>query len=257
MKHLGDITKIDGSKIPKVDVITFGAPCQDLSVAGSRKGLLHTALGDNETTRSGLFMEAVRIIKEMRGDDKANGRADFFIRPRYALYENVPGAYSSNKGADFQTVLTEIVRIAEPESPDVPLPEKGKWSKAGCLMGDAWSIAWKLHDAQYWGVPQRRKRIALLADFNGHSAPRILFGSEYRRIAEGRDANVFKRCFGGECRSEVQSQPESVSGNSESGKSKEQGTSGDSENFPRETGTISFQERAGGGIRRKRNLDSA
>lgn len=191
-------------------------------------------------------MEQIRIVKEMREHSRSSGRTDKFIQPRYMVWENVPGAYSSNKGADFQTVLTEIVRIAEPESPDVPLPEKGKWSKAGCLMGDAWSIAWKLHDAQYWGVPQRRKRIALLADFNGHSAPRILFGSEYRRIAEGRDANVFKRCFGGECRSEVQSQPESVSGNSESGKSKEQGTSGDSENFPRETGTISFQERAGG-----------
>ena len=189
MRHIGDITKVNGADIPKVDVITFGAPCQDLSIAGSRKGMKHSALGDDETTRSGLFMEAVRIIKEMRDDDRAAGRPDHLARPRYAIYENVPGAFSSNKGADFQTVLTEIVRIVEPEAPDVPLPKK--WSKSGCLYDEMgrWSIAWRVHDAQFWGTtmwddrgnplwlgtPQRRKRIALVADFGGLSASEVLF----------------------------------------------------------------------------------
>ena len=169
MKHLGDITMIDGSKIEPVDVITGGSPCQDLSVAGLRAGL------DGE--RSGLFMEQIRIIKEMRANEISNGRSGRNVRPRYMVWENVCGAFSSNGGKDFQTVLTEIARIVEPEAPDVPLPERGGWSKSGCIyspMGK-WSIAWRLHDAQFWGVPQRRKRIALVADFGGLSAPEILF----------------------------------------------------------------------------------
>ena len=125
MKHLGDITKIHGYDIPPVDVITGGSPCQDLSVAGKRAGL------DGE--RSGLFMEQIRIVREMREHEKRNGRSDEFIRPRYLVWENVPGAFSSNGGKDFQAVLTEIVRIVEPEAPDVPLPDKGKWSKSGCV----------------------------------------------------------------------------------------------------------------------------
>ena len=169
MKHFGDITKLTGYTLPIVDVITGGSPCQDLSVAGKRAGLA----GE----RSGLFMEQIRIVKEMRERDRANGRTGWMVRPRYMVWENVPGAFSSNGGKDFQAVLTEIARVAEPDAPDVPLPEKGKWSKAGCLYGamGEWSIAWRVHDAQFWGVPQRRKRIALVADFGGLSAPEILF----------------------------------------------------------------------------------
>lgn len=164
MKHYGDITKLSGYELPIVDVITGGSPCQDLSIAGKRAGL------DGE--RSGLFMEQIRIVKEMR---EHSGRTDKFIRPRFMVWENVPGAFSSNEGKDFQAVLTEIVRIVEPDAPDVPLPKK--WDKHGCLYDDMgrWSIAWRLHDAQFWGVPQRRKRIALVADFGGLSAPEVLF----------------------------------------------------------------------------------
>ena len=170
MKHYGDITKLHGDELPVVDVITGGSPCQDLSVAGGRAGL------DGE--RSGLFLEQIRIVKEMREHDRrTTGRTDEYIRPRYMVWENVPGAFSSNKGRDFQTVLTEIARIAEPNAPIVPLPANGKWSKSGCIYDEmgGWSIAWRLHDAQFWGVPQRRKRIALVADFAGRTAPEVLF----------------------------------------------------------------------------------
>ena len=179
MKHLGDITKLNGAEIPVVDVITGGSPCQDLSVAGKRAGL------DGE--RSGLFMDQVRIVKEMRAHDRATGRTGVFIRPRYMVWENVPGAFSSNGGKDFQAVLTEIVRIAEPTAPDVPMPD-GRWPLAGSLVGNGWSVAWRVHDAQFWGktvysdgrvlvpgTPQRRRRLALVADFGGRSAPEILF----------------------------------------------------------------------------------
>ena len=174
MIHLGDITKISGYKAPTVDTIIFGAPCQDLSVAGKRSGMKHTDMGDEETTRSGLFHEAVRIIKEMREYDKRNGRTGESIRPRYGVYENVPGAFSSNKGCDFQIVLQELIKVAEPQAPSISVPEKG-WPTAGCILGDKWSVAWRVLDAQFWGVPQRRRRIALVADFGGHSAQEILF----------------------------------------------------------------------------------
>lgn len=170
MRHLGDITKLDGSIIPVVDVITGGSPCQDLSIAGKREGLA----GE----RSGMFMEQMRIVKEMREyDGRCNGRSGGSVRPRFMVWENVPGAFSSNKGEDFRAVLEEIVRVAEPDAPDVPLPNKGKWTKSGCLYDELgrWSVAWRVHDAQYWGVPQRRKRIAVVADFGGLSAPEILF----------------------------------------------------------------------------------
>ena len=181
MKHFGDITKLSGYTLPPVDVITGGSPCQDLSVAGKRAGL------DGE--RSGLFMEQIRIVKEMRQRDRDEGRADEFLRPRYMVWENVPGAFSSNGGKDFQAVLTEIVRISEPEAPNVPLPDKGKWDKSGCIYDElgGWSIAWRVHDAQFWGVPQRRKRIALVADFGGLSTPEILFERKgLRRHSEPR-----------------------------------------------------------------------
>ena len=174
IKHFGDITKLNGAELPIVDVITGGSPCQNLSVAGNREGLA----GE----QSQLFLEQIRIVKEMREHDRrvnGFGRADYMARPRFCVWENVPGAFSSGqpKGADFQRVLTEFVRIADPNAPDVPLPKDGKWSKSGCLYDDMgrWSIAWRLHDAQFWGVPQRRKRIALVADFGGRSAPEILF----------------------------------------------------------------------------------
>ena len=169
MRHFGDITKLNGAEIHVVDCVTGGSPCQDLSVAGKRAGL------DGE--RSGLFMEQIRIVKEMRKKEMENGRTVELVRPRWMVWENVPGAFSSNGGKDFQAVLTEIVRIVSPECPDVPMPKDGKWSKAGCLYDELgrWSIAWRVHDAQFWGVPQRRKRIALVADFGGMCAPEVLF----------------------------------------------------------------------------------
>lgn len=158
MKHLGDITGINGAEIEPVDVITFGSPCQDLSIAGKRAGL------DGE--RSGLFAEAVRIIKEMREHDRAGGRTDEHIRPRYAIWENVPGAFSSNHGEDFRAVLEMLAGVCN-AAVTVPRPEDGKWKKAGAILADHWSIAWRTMDAQYWGVPQRRNRIALVVDFAG------------------------------------------------------------------------------------------
>lgn len=166
MKHLGDITKISGYDAPTVNVIIGGSPCQDLSVAGKRAGL--------SGERSGLFMEQIRIIKEMREKDARSGRTGTDIRPRFMVWENVPGAFSVNKGRDFAAVLEETIRVAEPEAPDIPVPRNG-WTTAGCYMGDGWSVAWRVLDAQYWGVPQRRRRIALVADFGGQSAPEILF----------------------------------------------------------------------------------
>lgn len=169
MKHLGDITKINGAEIEIVDVITGGSPCQDLSIAGKRAGLAGA--------RSGLFMEQVRIVKEMREHDRANGRTGDMVRPRFMVWENVPGAFSSNKGRDFAAVLEEIIRIAELEAPDIEVPEKGwpTWGGYHDEVGGRWSVAWRVHDAQYWGVPQRRRRISVVADFGGDTAGEILF----------------------------------------------------------------------------------
>lgn len=157
MKHLGDITLVHGDEIEPVDCIIGGSPCQDLSVAGKRAGL--------SGARSGLFMEQIRIVKEMRRK---------YGKPRYMVWENVPGAFSSNRGEDFRIVLEEIVKVVD-ESAAVPQPPKGRWAYAGCIVGDGYSVAWRVHDAQFWGVPQRRRRIALVADFGGESAPEILF----------------------------------------------------------------------------------
>ena len=203
MKHFGDITKLHGWDLPAVDCITGGSPCQDLSVAGKRAGL--------GGERSGLFMEQIRIVKEMREHDRSTGRTGRFIRPRWMVWENVPGAFSSNRGEDFRIVLEEIAKISEPDAV-IPGPPKGKWSKSGCIMGDGWSIAWRVHDGQFWGAaqyvdgrmlfpgtPQRRKRIALVADFAGEGAPEVLF------------------------------ERESLSGNSEQSGEARQGTAGDSD----------------------------
>ena len=170
MKHLGDITKIKGAEVSPVNVVIGGSPCQDLSVAGKRAGLA----GE----RSGLFMEQLRVIKEMRKADADRGRSGKEIRPRFMVWENVPGAFSSNKGVDFGAVLQETIRVVC-EAPAVPMPNKG-WPLAGCLFGESgeWSLAWRVFDAQFWGVPQRRRRIALVADFGGLTAPEILFERE-------------------------------------------------------------------------------
>ena len=169
MLHLGDITKIHGGEAPVVDVVIGGSPCQDLSIAGKRAGLAGA--------RSGLYMEQIRIIKEMRDRDRRMGRTGEFVRPRYMVWENVPGAFSSNGGKDFAAVLEEAIRIAEPEAPDIEVPEKGwnTWGGYHDEMGGRWSVAWRVLDAQHWGVPQRRRRIALVADFGGDTAWEILF----------------------------------------------------------------------------------
>lgn len=170
MKQLGDITKIKGDEIPPVDVIIGGSPCQDLSIAGRREGL--------NGERSSLFLEQIRVIKEMR-----NGRTN--ANARFMVWENVPGAFSSNGGEDFRRVLEETARVKD-ENAVIPRPKK--WANAGAILGDGWSIAWRVLDAQFWGVPQRRRRISLVADFDGAAAPEILFvrTSMQRDIAESR-----------------------------------------------------------------------
>ncbi len=174
MLHVGDITRLKGAELPPVDIVTGGSPCQDLSLAGKRAGLA----GE----RSGLFMEQIRIIKEMRQADekrkRENGADDALpILPRFMVWENVPGAFSSAGGGDFRAVLEETCRIAD-SSLSVPEPPSGRWEPAGTILGEGFSIAWRVLDAQYWGVPQRRKRIFLVADFGGYTAPQILFEQE-------------------------------------------------------------------------------
>jgi DNA (cytosine-5)-methyltransferase 1 len=162
MKHLGDISRIHGGKIPPVDIISFGSPCTDMSVAGKRAGITGK--------QSGLFYEAVRIIKEMRG-------ATDGIYPRFLIFENVPGAFNSGQGADFKAILDAIVQIAEPCA-EVPAADKNGWPYADILVGDGWSVAYRLMDAQFFSVPQRRKRIYLVADFASGRAGEILFERE-------------------------------------------------------------------------------
>ena len=191
MKNYGDVCLINGCKVEAVDCVIGGSPCQNLSVAGNRKGL--------EGSESRLFLEQMRVVKEMR-------QATGFHKPRYMVWENVVGALSCNKGKDFQCVLHECVETAlsgktnlnkgtkdgeenlteedrdgrETGIPDVPMPKDGKWSKSGILYDDLgrWSVAWRVHDAQYWGVAQRRRRLALVCDFGGMSAPEVLFESQ-------------------------------------------------------------------------------
>ncbi len=199
MKHYGDVSTLNGAKLPPVDILTFGSPCQDMSVAGKRSGL------DGE--RSSLFYQAVRIVKEMRC--KTNGKY-----PRFVVWENVPGAFSSNKGEDFKAVLESLCKIKS-ENYVVPPVEKGKWDSAGNIVGEDFSIAWRVFDAQYWGVPQRRKRIYLVADFTGQCAGKILFESE------------------------------GVSGYSSQGICPWQGTAGDFEGCTGEAGTICLNDQGG------------
>ncbi len=179
MKHYGDISKLNGAELPPVDIITFGSPCTDLSVAGKRAGI--------QAERSGLFFEAIRIIKEMRC--KTNGKY-----PKYIVWENVPGAFSSGGGEDFRCVLEEICKIAD-ESAAIPKP--AKWHNAGEIMAGHYSVAYRLFDAQYWGVPQRRKRIYLVADFTGECAGKILFESEGVSGYSAEGFRAWQRAAGG------------------------------------------------------------
>ena len=211
MKHLGDIAKINWFDVEPVDVVTGGSPCQDLSVAGKRAGLA----GE----RSGLFMEQIRCVKELRQADVQRGRTGEFIRPRYMVWENVPGAFSSGtpKGADFAAVIEEIIKVAEPNAAmSVCVPDRG-WPKSGCYYAEdgSWSIAYRVHDAQYWGVPQRRKRIALLADFGGLSAADILFDPKLRRETGGGSQNAAVGDSGAGSGRAVQAEQKSLSGHFE------------------------------------------
>lgn len=193
MKHYGSVCDIRGAEVEPVYIVTFGSPCQDLSVAGKRAGM-------GEGTRSGLFSEAVRIIREMR--DGTNRRY-----PRFAVWENVPGAFSSNKGEDFRAVIESLAKVAE-ETVSIPMPKDGRWEPSGLVEGNGWSIAWRTLDAQFWGVPQRRKRIFLVADFGGQCASEIFFeresvsgnitesGNKGEKIARGVEGGVDKTvCF--------------------------------------------------------------
>lgn len=165
MLHFGDVSKLNGTDLPPVDIITFGSPCQDLSVAGQRKGLKHKKNGDGETTRSGLFFDAVRIIYEMR--EATNG-----LYPTFIVWENVPGAFTSHSGRDFRTVLEEITQT------DIPMPGSKRWANAGVVRSERIHAAWRVLDAQYWGVPQRRKRIFLVGSFGTDCAEKISFNRD-------------------------------------------------------------------------------
>lgn len=155
MEHLGDIHHVNGGEVEPVDIITFSSPCTNLSISGNRVGL------DGE--QSSLFFEAIRVIKEMR--EKTNGEY-----PKYAVFENVPGIFSTNQRRDFQCALESLCSVGD-ESATIPQPEK--WEKSGCILGDGYSVAWRVLDAEYWGVPQRRKRVFIIADFTGHGAKEI------------------------------------------------------------------------------------
>lgn len=254
MKHVGDITKLHGYDLPPVDVITGGSPCQDLSVAGKRAGMLHEANGDAETTRSGLFYDQIRVIKEMReAYVQEPAGSDQLVRgvryPRYSIWENVPGALSAGKekGEAFQAVLTEFVRIVEPDAPPVPMPDKGKWPTAGCLydpMG-RWSVAWRVHDLQFWGCPQRRKRLCVLCDFDGASAPWLLFDPQYGGEAEDTPPVEAESDTRTEPRSEVQPLGEGLRGNPQSSQSPRQGAAEGTEDG---SGGASYTLKVRGGI---------
>lgn len=210
---------------------------QDVSVAGARKGMKHEENGDDETTRSGLFFEAIRIIKEMRN----NVGTDNNVRlPRFGLLENVPGLLSSNDGEDFRVVLEEMARVAE-DGFHVPNYERGGWSNAGTIIGNSFSIAWRIHDSRYWGTPQRRKRLAVLADFNGPLAPEIMF----------------ERDLGGASGSEIQSVSESLSGDSSESGSEGQDSenAGDSREGTGETGgSYTFRNHFDGRVIKEQSL---
>ena len=167
MKHFGDITKIKGNEVPIVDVITGGSPCQDLSIGGDRSGLA----GE----RSGLFTEQIRLVRELHNECR---RTDKLIRPRYFVWENVTGCTTTNGGEDFRTVLQEVAQCADVNASIPRLAAGDVWSNSGTIMADRWSIAWRVHNSQFWGVAQRRRRMSVVADFRGQTAPEILFERE-------------------------------------------------------------------------------
>jgi len=181
MLHVGDITKLNGAELLPVDVVSGGSPCQDLSLANIKRAGL-------QGERSSLFLEQIRVIKEMRNHEYSQGRAADTIQPRYMVWENVPGAFSSADGVDFRTVLEETCRIVD-GTVSIPRPPEGVWKPAGAILGDQFSVAWRVYDAQYWGVAQRRRRIFLVADFRGHSAPEVLFkqGGLFGSASEGEE----------------------------------------------------------------------
>ena len=181
MKHYGDISQMDGGKIEPVDIICFGSPCTDMSVAGRRAGL--------DGKQSVLFYQAIRIIKEMRC--ATNGQY-----PRWICWENVPGAFSSNSGHDFQAVLEAVIGLVEPDA-QVPMPEKNRWPYADCYVGDKWSVAYRTLDCQYWGLPQRRKRIFLIGDLAGQCAADVLFKSEGLSGYSAESFRAWQRAAGG------------------------------------------------------------
>ena len=190
MKHLGNVKDVHGDQVEPVDIITFGSPCQDLSVAGKQTGI-------HAGERSNLFFEAIRIIKEMR-----NGTSNQY--PRFAVWENVPGAFSSNKGGDFQAVLQAFCDVCEDGRFSVPQPKGGKWKPAGCIVGNGFSVAWRVYDAQFWGLAQRRKRVYLVADFRSERAGEILFkqesvcwNPETSRTAQEKAARYVAGCLDG------------------------------------------------------------
>lgn len=227
MKHFGDITKIHGDEVPIVDIVTGGSPCQDLSIAGKRAGLRHTELGDEETTRSGLFMEMIRVIKEMRDADRQRtGNPNELLRPRFMVFENVTGLLSSGEpcGEDFRIVLEETARIVDSSATIPRLPDGELWSNSGAIVGRVgncpYSLAWRVHNSQFWGVPQRRKRLSLIGDFGGLSAPELLF-------------------------KEVRFKSEGLSGDSEQSNEKGQGTSADAERSVGESSSYTLKIRGG------------
>lgn len=256
MRHLGNICDIHGYDIEPVDVITGGSPCQDLSIAGRRRGLKHEENGDEETTRSGLFIEQMRVVREMRERDRHAGRSGIAIRPRYMVWENVYGAFSSGepKGADFAIVLEEIIKVCEPEASDfhVDIPDGG-WPTAGCYYAEdgSWSVAWKTVDAQFWGTPQRRKRIALLADFNGPTSADILFDPQLRRETQDSESDQAQQCSGRRHAGTVSPLEKSVYGHSQQGAAEGEGTPEGTESGTGGSGgdraqySLSFRERAG------------
>lgn len=227
MDHLGDITKICGHDAPPVDVVVGGSPCQDLSVAGKREGFAGA--------RSGLYMEQIRIIKELRDADKRRGRTGIAVRPRYMVWENVEGALSSpgrdRRGEDFRAAIEEAIRIAEPEAPDLFVPEKG-WPGAGAVCDEqgGWSLAWRVLDAQHWGVPQRRKRICMVVDFAGATAPGILFpDAPDGGCTWGADADQAVGHSGAGPGSQIPSEPEGLPGDPEPGAEAGEGSAGAAE----------------------------
>ena len=243
MKHFGDITKLNGSELPIVDVICGGSPCQDLSVAGKRAGL--------DGARSGLFMDQVRLVKEQRDECVRQLQmrgADVDVRcisPRYMVWENVYGAFSSNGGEDFRVVLEEIAKIAEEDAIIPRLEGNEKWRNAGLILGNGrygtYSIAWRLWDSQFWGVPQRRRRLCVLCDFNGDTAGKLLF--ELQRETPGRMSEQTFTDFRTQPRSEIQTLGKGLSGNTEQSGEKGQGITTDVKGSSNQA--VSFQERAG------------